>query len=146
MPCDSVAIAKATLSASVQDEILGKPSVVLAFKNWLAQTYQGSVTEYYSTTDSLGLALIDPKDAAKCFVLTIDCFTGTPRVQVRPSARTGEKYAADILPTLQTFLSKLAQYAARERMIGTVKKKFRVTNDVLMPTAAGPARVLTLEV
>lgn len=146
MPCDSVAIAKATLDTSIEAEILGKPAVVLAFKNWLAQTYQASVTEYYSTQDSLGLSVVDTKDATKCFVLTIDCYTGTPRVQVRPASRAGEAYAASELPKLQQFLGALAQYSARERMIGTVKKKFRVTNDVLMPTAAGPARVLTLEV
>lgn len=143
MPCDSVAIARATLDASIEREILGKAPVVEALRKWLEQAYAADARLYYSEPTGLAIAVY-PRDRTSPNGFEVMVYGG--QVNLRPFNRMGEAFAAAELPKVRQFLANLARYAARERTIQTVKSKYRVLRDELRPTQAGPARVLTLEV
>lgn len=138
MPCNSVAVAGARLEAKIGEEIVGKAPIIEALRKWLASQY-GSANLAYNT----------PR------WVTFTCGVGANRLtvqlsnqgqlQIQGTSRLAEeqKRVNAEQAKIQDFLKLMANAAARERLVSTLKRKYVVTADERAPQGA---RVLTISI
>ena len=131
MTCDQVAVVRARLEADVAAELLGAPAATAALLAWVEREL-GPCTVRSATPAALDLA-VGGRPA------TLEVRLDPPGLVL--AGRDGG-LAADVARRLEAFARDLAAAAARERLVGALKRRYAVTADERGP---GGARLLTLE-
>ena len=131
MTCDQVAVVRARLEADVAAELLGAPAATAALRAWVAREL-GPCTVRSASPAALDLA-VGGRPAT--LEVRLD------RAGLVLSSRDGA-LAAAAARRLEAFAGELAAVAARERLVGALRRRYAVTADERGPAGA---RLLTLE-
>lgn len=138
MPCNSVAVASARLEAKIGEEIVGKAPIIEALRKWLASQY-GSAELIYNTPQWVVFTCGVGKAS-----LTVQ-LSNLGQLNLKGTSRLAEEQQRvnSEQAKVQDFLKSLANAAARERLVATLKRKYTVTADERAPQGA---RVITLSI
>lgn len=139
MPCDSVAIARATVKADIAD-VLGNAQALGGLVSFLAKMF-GTAT--LTSQDVGGRMTIEVGSATEGSAYVHIWPDG--QVRVRGAAfNRNQRFMDRITQQTTEYLEAAAPLATRERMVGAVKAKGRLQSDVTDRKTG--VRVLTLTV